>query len=143
MTPIRFLLPVLLAGAALSSCTQPTAPLTAHDAWIRAAPPGASAMAGYVEIENHGEAPVRCTGASGADFGAIEIHRTLIENGQSRMLRDQVVDVPEHGRAALAPGGYHLMLFRPQRPLSAGDRSTLTLHCGAVDLTTEFTVRTN
>lgn len=143
MTPARLLLTVLLAGTALPACARPTAPLAARDAWIRAAPPGASAMAGYVEIENRGDAPVRCTGASGADFGAVEIHRTMVENGQSRMLRDQAVEVPARGSAALAPGGYHLMLFRPQRPLAPGDRSTLTLHCDTLDLTTEFTVRTN
>ena len=30
----------------------------------------------------------------------------------------------------LRPGGLHLMLFRPQRPLRDGDRTELVLHCG-------------
>ncbi|MEQ1438180.1 copper chaperone PCu(A)C [Fontimonas sp. SYSU GA230001] len=135
----------LLLGAILAWTAQaeggPAPALTSEDAWIRAAPPGARVMAGYVQLVNRGDVPLRCDAASGADFGAIEIHRTLIEEGQSRMLRDQVVEIPAHGRAALAPGGYHLMLFRPQRPLSPGDRSLLTLECGEIRTTIEFTVR--
>lgn len=132
----------LLGSAALNACgSEPSPPLVAEDGWIRAAPPGAGVMAGYVRLSNRSDRPIRCDGASGADFGAIEIHRTMIEDGQSRMLRDQIVEIPARGSAALAPGGYHLMLFRPQRPLAAGDRSSLSLICGDIRLTTEFTAR--
>ncbi|MFA5937974.1 MAG: copper chaperone PCu(A)C [Sinimarinibacterium sp.] len=136
------LIGVLLGAASLSACGEPSTALAAEDAWIRAAPPGAHVMAGYVRLVNRSDLPIRCDGANGTDFGAIEIHRTQIEDGQSQMLRDQVVEIPARGSAALAPGGYHLMLFRPQRPLAPGNRSSLTLICGEHQLTTEFTVRT-
>lgn len=128
--------------APLPACADPASPLTAADAWIREAPPGASVMAGYLRLHNGGDSPIRCDKVSGADFGAAEIHRTTIEDGRSRMLRAQVIEIPAHGQALLAPGGMHLMLFRPQRGLAAGDRSALTLTCGEDLFTVEFMVRT-
>lgn len=125
---------------ALPACAG-SEPLSAENAWIREAPPGAPVMAGYLRLHNHSDQPVRCSRASGADFGAIEIHRTLVEDGKSRMLRDQTVEVPAGGSAELAPGGYHLMLFRPQRPLAAGDTARVALHCDGRDLAVDFTVR--
>lgn len=115
--------------------------LSAQDAWIRAAPPGANVMAGYATLRNRGEQLIRCDGVSGADFGAAEIHRTVLENGDSRMLRDQILEVPAGKEAALAPGSFHLMLFRPQRVFTVGDTTTLVLRCGSQQLSAEFQIR--
>lgn len=131
----------LLACAGAAWAEPPAQPLSAEDAWIREAPPGAAVMAGYVVLRNAGAQPIRCSAASGADFGAIEIHRTVVEDGRSRMLRGQVVEVPPGGSVQLAPGSYHLMLFRPQRPLAAGDTSRLRLDCGEQHIETVFTIR--
>lgn len=114
--------------------------LQAHDAWIREAPPGATAMAGYVRLHNGTTEALRCDAASGPDFGAIELHRSVIEDGQSRMLRNQVIELPPGRDAVLAPGGLHLMLFRPQRPLPAGSHAELTIRCGSQTVTTRFPV---
>lgn len=116
-------------------------PLSAENAWIREAPPGAPVMAGYLRLHNHSGQPIRCSRASGADFGAIELHRTLLAGGTSRMLRDQTVEVPAGGSAELGPGGYHLMLLGPQRQIAAGDTVRVTLHCDGHDLAVDFTVR--
>lgn len=129
------------ASPATASSTPSSTPLTASNAWIREAPPTASAMAGFVTLHNASDQAIRCDGASGVDFGAAELHRTVTENGVSRMLPHQVVEVPAHGEARLEPGSYHIMLFRWSRPLVAGDHSTLTLNCGAHPLTVEFEVR--
>lgn len=115
--------------------------LSVEDAWIRAAPPGVNVMAGYATLRNRGNQAVRCDGVSGADFGAAEVHRTVIENGDSRMLRDQALEVPAGKEAAFAPGSFHLMLFRPQRVFAAGDTSTLVLRCGEQQLSAEFQIR--
>jgi copper(I)-binding protein len=128
---------LLLAITALPA----QAALKAEDAWIRAAPPGATALAGYVTLVNDGKMAVHCDGAHGADFGAAELHRTVVENGVSRMLRDQVLEVPAGGRASLAPGGAHIMLFRPARDLREGDQVTVTLECGTQSVDAAFRVR--
>ncbi len=121
---------MLLAGCGSSSGTA-----TIEDAWIPAAPPGAGVMAGYLLLRNGSSQALRCDRASGADFGAAEIHRSVIESGQSRMLRDQVIEVAAGESAQLAPGGLHLMLFRPARAFEVGDQTVLNLHCGGVTVT--------
>lgn len=126
---------VLAAAAAVATT------LSARDGWIREAPPGASALAGYVILSNAGSAPARCDSVSGPDFGAAELHRTVVENDVSHMLRDQAVDIPPEGSAQLAPGGLHVMLFRPARALHAGDTTTLTFHCAATSVDATFTIR--
>jgi copper(I)-binding protein len=115
--------------------------LVAADAWIREAPPGAAAMAGYATLRNGTREALRCDAASGPDFGAVELHRTVVENGMSRMERGQVVELAAGGEARLEPGGLHLMLFRPQRELRAGTRTRLTLQCGSRSVSAEFEVR--
>ncbi|MES0874476.1 copper chaperone PCu(A)C [Sinimarinibacterium thermocellulolyticum] len=121
----------ILSLVALAACgrTPPAAP-SAVDGWLRLAPPGANASAGYLRLRNPTAQTLRCDRVVSTDFGAAELHRSVIEDGRSRMLRDQVIEVPPHGEAELAPGGYHLMLFRPQRDLAEGDTVQVTLHCG-------------
>lgn len=132
---------VLLAVALLSSaCGARAGEARIENPWIPEAPPGAGAMAGYFTLRNDSDRPLRCDGAAGADFGAIEIHRSVVEDGQSRMLRNQVVDVPPGGQVAFERGGLHLMLFRPQRPLRDGDSTELQLRCGEVTVTARFPV---
>ena len=137
---MRTVLLALLPLLALAACRQPPGEFRLGDAWIREAP-AEGPMAGYVRIDNGLPEALRCDGATSPDFGAIEIHRSALENGMSRMLRDQVVEVPARGQALLQPGDYHLMLFRPQRALKAGDRATITLLCGTRHASAEFTIR--
>lgn len=129
------LLPALLVAATAQAGVE------ASGGWIREAPPGAAALAGYVTLANPGVAAQRCTGVTGAEFGAAELHRSVLEDGMSRMLAGQVIELPAGGRVELAPGGLHIMLFRPARALVAGDRTRLTLHCSGGDVPADFTVR--
>ncbi|HSW11305.1 MAG TPA: copper chaperone PCu(A)C [Solimonas sp.] len=124
----------------LAACSRPAGTLQASEGWIRASAVDGP-MAGYLSLHNGTASDLRCDGASGADFGAIEIHRTSVENGMSRMLRDQVVAVRAGGSARLEPGSYHLMLFRPQRTLPAGSSSRITLSCGALSVAADFIVK--
>lgn len=117
------------------------AELAASDPWIRAAPPGASASAGYVVLRNGTGETLRCDAVRAEDFGAAELHRTVVEDGMSRMLRDQVIELAPGAEVRLAPGGLHIMLFRPQRTLAAGSRTRLTVQCGTRSVSAEFEVR--
>ncbi|MDX1698659.1 MAG: copper chaperone PCu(A)C [Thiohalobacterales bacterium] len=101
--------------------------LEISDAWIREAPPGARVHAGYLQITNHGSEDAELTGVSGDDFGAVEIHRTVIEDGMASMHIVPRLTIPSGGGVALEPGRYHLMLFRPSRELGAGATSRLLL----------------
>lgn len=128
---------LLLAGSACSR----DAGLVVSDAWIPEAPPGAGVMAGYFSVKNAGREACTLDRASGADFGAIELHRTLDDNGRMRMLRDQSVPLAPGAQARFEAGGLHLMLFRAQKELRAGDVTTITLVCGTQTATVAFAIR--
>lgn len=138
---MKSLSPLIIAAALLSVCGGAQAgELRIEQAWIPQAPPGAGVMAGYFKLHNGSQQTLRCDGVSGADFGAAEIHRSVIENGQSRMLRDQVVELAPGETASFERGGLHLMLFRPQRPLVGGDSTQLQIRCGEVTATASFRI---
>ncbi|OGT73464.1 MAG: hypothetical protein A3I78_04285 [Gammaproteobacteria bacterium RIFCSPLOWO2_02_FULL_56_15] len=98
------------------------------DLRINEAPPGASATAGYLSLENRGETDIELVEVTGTDFGKIEIHRTRIEDGVARMLRQAKVTIPATGGVEFKPGDYHLMIFRPARTFQAGEETVLEFH---------------
>lgn len=116
------------------------AALHARDGWIRAAPPVASVRAGYLVIENAGDTEVVLTQVESADFGAIEVHTMFDDAGTMRMRRVPELRVPAHGKVELKPGGLHLMMFRPQRPLAEGAQVDVTLSGDGVSLATTLQV---
>ena len=116
---------LLLIGASLAMSD---ATLTISESWIREAPPTARVMAGYLTIINASDTPVTITSISSPDFESAEIHRTVIEEGVARMLPVTQLDIPANSQLKLEPGGLHLMLVEPQRPLPEGAAVTLTIH---------------
>lgn len=122
----RLILALSLSLTALASAYAADG-LVVEDAWVREAPPGARALAGYMTIRNTGEQDRRLVSARGADFDAVELHRSLVEDGVARMLPQQFMPIPAGGELVLEPGGYHLMLMRPKSALKEGDRVGLSL----------------
>lgn len=78
-------------------------------------------MAGYATIRNEGATEMLIDAASSDAFGAIEIHEVREIDGVMRMRPLSELRIEPGRRIELAPGGKHLMLFRPQRELSSGD----------------------
>jgi copper(I)-binding protein len=120
---------ILLVAIFLAACS-PSAPEPgpiAADAWVRAVPPGAGMTAGYLTISNPGSRDLDLIRVTSPDFGKIEMHSTIMEDGMARMRRESLVPVPGESEVVFSPGGRHLMLFRPAGPLSDGDRIGLTL----------------
>ena len=115
--------------------------LVVSDAWVREAPPGASVMAAYATLKNGGTKPIKLEGASGADFGSVEMHRTVMQDGTMRMLAETSLPLPPGASVKFEPGGLHLMLFDPSRALKAGDKTALSLLCGKSATKVEFNVR--
>lgn len=109
-------------------------------AWIREAPPNASALAGFAAIEG-GSRDDAVVGASSPDFGRVEIHEMSMEDGVMKMRALETLDLPAGSRVTLAPGGEHLMLLEPRRSFAAGDKVQVTLQFKRADpLTVEFVV---
>ncbi|WP_313160304.1 copper chaperone PCu(A)C [Stenotrophomonas sp.] len=113
------------AGAVCSPGDAVAAPaaapgITYDAAWIRLPPPAAQVAAGYIQLHNAG-ADDRLVGATCKDVAQVQIHAMRMDGDVMRMhaLPD---GLPLAGRAsaALQPGGYHLMLMTPKRPLQEG-----------------------
>ena len=111
----------LLTGLLLSCSLSADPVIEVQQAWIREAPPASRVLAGYMTIINTGDAPAEITGISSPDFARAELHHTRVEDGVARMVPVASIPVPAGGRVRLEPGGMHLMLFDPGRPLKSGD----------------------
>lgn len=133
---------IVAAAALLVSASAHACPgLVVEDAWIRALPPGGTMTAGYAKLRNSGSRPLSVYGAVAPGFAAAELHHTVVEDGVSRMRHGEPLRVAPGAQAALEPGGWHLMLMGPTRPLPAGSRVPVTLQCGAESTEFTFTVR--
>ncbi|HEU0153323.1 MAG TPA: copper chaperone PCu(A)C [Arenimonas sp.] len=95
--------------------------------WVRAAPPGAASLAGYLVLRNRCAAPVEVADVESMDFGMPMIHRTVVEDGVSRMRPAGKLVVAPGGSLRFEPGGLHLMLMRPLQPLAEGDVARIRL----------------
>lgn len=111
----------LLSGLLLSCSLSADPVIEVQQAWIREAPPASRVLAGYMTIINTGDAPAEITGISSPDFTRAELHHTRVEDGVASMVPVASIPVPPGGRVLLEPGGMHLMLFDPGRPLKSGD----------------------
>ena len=122
----------LIAFLFLASCSDtPESVIEINDPWLREAPPGATAMAGYLIIHNHGDSDVSLNRANSVDFDRIEFHQSLEENGVYKMIPHTNLNIPANGTLALQPSSYHLMMINPKRLLTAGDEVTMTLTIGS------------
>ena len=112
--------------------------LVVRNAWIPEAPPVTSVMAAFMTIENHSNHAAEIVSISSNDFDRIEMHLSKEENGIARMLPQTKLTIPAHGKLELQHGGYHLMLFKPQRRLKDGDSSELVIKLDSGD---SFTIK--
>ncbi|HEY0720989.1 MAG TPA: copper chaperone PCu(A)C [Gammaproteobacteria bacterium] len=116
---------VLMVLASLAAAAE--GGLVVENAWIREAPPGARAMAGYMVVKNHGTSDKVLVGAASDAFGEVMLHRTIIEEGMAKMVHQMAITIPAKGEVTFEPNGYHVMLMAPKKPLKAGDKVEITL----------------
>ena len=109
-------------GASASSAEQ----VRASHAWLRILP-GALPAGGYATLHNDGDQPAMLTGARSTVYAQVMLHESSAAGGTNRMHMVEAMTVPAHGNAALAPGGFHLMLEQPGRPVKPGEVVRLTL----------------
>ncbi|MBF6624545.1 MAG: copper chaperone PCu(A)C [Pseudomonas stutzeri] len=108
---------------------------TVSGAWSRAMPPSAPTGAVYFTLNNPGDQPERLIGAQTARAGKTELHTHVHEGDIMRMQQIDSVEIPAGGDAEFKPGGNHVMLFKLNEPLTAGEHFPLTLifeHAGEV-----------
>ena len=119
---------IILLLALLFSCSNENKnSITINDAWIREAPPNASAMAGYLTITNTTKQDRILTFAKSKQFNAVEIHRTIIKDGVAKMRRQDEINIPAGSSLELRPGDFHLMLMSPKQNFKTDDEIIVTL----------------
>lgn len=79
--------------------------------------------AAYFTVVNSGDTADELTGVTSDIAAKTMMHRST---GQTMEMIGSV-PVPARGRLVFGPGGYHVMLEKPARPLRPGDHVTLTL----------------
>lgn len=112
----------LLAAGPAAAHEFKSGPIEVVHPWARATPPAAKVGGGYAEIRNDGSEPDRLVSVTAEVAGRVEIHEMGVKDGIMTMRPvEGGVPVPANGTAALAPGGYHLMMLELKRPLKAGE----------------------
>jgi hypothetical protein len=117
----------LLAAAMFSQTvwSSEVARVLVTGAWLRWLPNDLPA-AGYLTVRNEGKSLERLTNVTSSDYSSVMLHRSVSENGVDRMIMVSGIDIAPGASISLAPGGYHLMLTKPNRPINPGD--TVRLH---------------
>jgi copper(I)-binding protein len=113
-------------GGACAASTAPCAPTLAA-AWIRAAPPGSTMLAGYAVLRNACATPVTVVGADSPYFASVSLHATMDAGGVSHMHAAGPLEVAAKASLHLAPGGTHLMLTGPVKALPEGASARIHL----------------
>lgn len=98
------------------------AKLELSNAWIPQAPPGATMYAGYIHIHNSGDKEARVLAVQSSAFRNASVHETVVEDGVARMRELTRLEIAAGADVKMAPGGMHLMLMDPRRPIVPGER---------------------
>jgi len=123
MNPIRasLLSALVLASTAFSSVRAGECTPRISDGWVSLPPVEMPMMAGFGRIENDCATAATIVGVRSGAFGDVSLHETTVVDGVSRMRALPRLDIAAGASATLQPGGLHLMLMQPVRPLAEGE----------------------
>jgi len=96
-------------------------------AWVQEAPPSAEVLAGYMDLQNQSPQSQILLGARSTDFKSIMLHQTVTKGGMTHMNHSPQIEIKAGSTLQFSPGGYHLMLMNPKKPLHQGDQVQITL----------------
>ncbi len=105
-----------------------TQDITINNVWISEAPPGVTTLAAYATIYNGSNETKSLTSVTSPLFSSIEIHLSKIVDGIARMEKQPSITISADETVELSPGGYHLMLFNPAKPLQSGNSATISFN---------------
>lgn len=131
------------AAAILSfAMTAASAEISVHDAWSRATPPGHPTGAVYFKLVNDGDRGDQIIGVRSDRAPRVELHQTIEEGGNARMIHTPEVRVPANSEVIFEPGGRHVMFMGLQQSLVEGETYDIVLELErAGDITVPVVVR--
>ena len=101
--------------------------LQIHEAWIKDLPAVVPVRAGYMTIVNRQAQKVIIESLVSESFARIEIHQTVEDNGLMSMRPVELLTIEPGETLKLAPGGMHLMMMNPLKPLKPGNKIAVTI----------------
>jgi copper(I)-binding protein len=96
------------------------------NAWVRPAAAG-KATAAYMQIVNDKGMDVELVEVESSAAMMNEIHKTVLENGVSQMVRINTLLIPASSTVMLKPQGIHIMLMGLKQNLKVGETISLLL----------------
>lgn len=118
---------LLVASVLILSASLAKADLHFADVWSRATAPGLQTGAVYFVLRNDHAEGDRIVGVETDRSARVELHQTIEEGGNSRMVHTPEVRVPANGEVIFEPGGRHVMLMGLNEALVEGEVFTITL----------------
>jgi len=101
--------------------------ITVENPFAREVPPGAPASASFMKLINNSGEDVNIVEANSAVSKVVELHTHIDDNGVMRMRKIPQITVPANGMTMLKPGGLHIMLIGPHKPLKMGQTVKVSL----------------
>ena len=105
-------------------------PVSVSGAWVREAPPTATALAGYMTIKNPLKRNLTLSGVKSPLFKEVQLHTVSTQDGMMRMTRVPSFTLAAGGTLTFKSGSSHLMLMGPKKALKGGDVVPLVLDFG-------------
>jgi len=99
--------------------------VTIDNAWVRSTMPGQEVSAAYMTLTS--QQNIHLISVESDVTKSVEIHSMSMQNGVMKMRMLKELPLTAGKPYALAPGGYHLMLFDLKKPLNAGDKVNFVL----------------
>lgn len=119
---------MLIIAATTAACTPNSGPpLAVSDVELFAPLPGSHAAVGYLSLHNHSDAPLTIDNISSSNFGAVQMHETVIRDGVARMQALPSVTIEPGSSVEFVAGGKHLMLMQPTADTAAGSNVMLEI----------------
>lgn len=104
----------LLVLIVVSGCgAQPEPPLVASEVMVTQPMPGMQMSAAYLSLTNNTDETIRISRVASAQYGSVQLHESVVEDGIARMRAIPVLEIPAGATVRLERGGKHLMLSRP------------------------------
>ena len=127
-THLKLCLIALLGSLAASAVfAAPPAIMQVDDAWLRAVPPVAHGTAGYFKLTNTSDQDWKLVSVSGDAAQHWMIHKTVVENGISKMVDPGELWVRPGERLQFKPQDLHIMVMGLNKPLRSGDDIVVNL----------------
>ncbi len=95
--------------------------------FVREVPPTAMAAAAFMTLKNNGQQDIYLTKADSPAAKNVQLHTHIHDHGVMKMRQVPNIKVPANGEVHLQPGGYHIMLIKPVKPVKQGEKVKVTL----------------